>query len=157
MVDSGAVAWVRMPTVYAAARVLGCDATLARMLQAAATACVVIALSAIWHRRAPLAWRGSALALGLPLASPYAFDCDLVVLVLPLAWLFRDALREKVPLGQEALLAVAWASPALFWVIAMAGGPPLMPAVLATLMVLVWRRVFVPAPAPLRHALGNAA
>ena len=157
MADGGAAPWVRMPTVYAAARVLGCDAQGARLLQAAATACVVVALCAIWHRKAPLAWRGSALALALPLASPYAFEHDLVVLVLPLAWLFRDALREKVPLSHEALLTIAWAAPALFWVIAMAGGPPLMPALLAALLLMVWRRVFAPAPVPLHHPLGKAA
>jgi uncharacterized protein (TIGR03382 family) len=76
---------------------------------------------------------------------------------MPLAWLFRDALREKVPLTHEALLAIAWAAPALFWVIATAGGPPLMPVLLATLMAVVWRRVFAPAPVPLPDALGKAA
>jgi hypothetical protein len=148
IVDTGAVPWTRMPTVYAAARVLGLDATAARLLQTAVTAAVVLALCTIWHRRAPLAWRGSALALALPLATPYAFDHDLVVLVLPVAWLFCDALRERASLVEETLLVVAWASPALFWVIAMAGGPPLMPVLLAVLLLMVWRRVFVGAPAP---------
>ena len=32
----------------------------------------------------------------------------------------------------------------LFWVIAMAGGPPLMPVVLAALMALVCRHAFGP-------------
>lgn len=147
IVDGGSVPWTRMPTVYAAARVLGLDATVARLLQTAATAAVVMALCAIWHRRAPLAWRGSALAIALPLATPYAFDYDLVVLVLPLAWLFGDALREKASPIEEILLLLAWAAPALFWVIAMAGGPPLMPVLLAALMATVWRRVFAATPA----------
>lgn len=156
IVDTGAVPWTRMPTVYAAARVLRLDATVARLLQTAVTAAVVLALCAIWHRRAPLPWRGSALAIALPLATPYAFDYDLVVLVLPLAWLFRDALRERASFVEEALLVVAWAWPALFWVIAMAGGPPLMPVLLAALLLMVWRRVFVAAPASVAHTVKAA-
>jgi hypothetical protein len=156
IVDTGAVPWTRMPTVYAAARVLGLDATVARLLQTGATSAVVIALCAIWRRRAPLAWRGSALAIALPLATPYAFDYDLVVLVLPIAWLFRDALRERGSLVDETLLVVAWASPALFWVIAMAGGPPLMPVLLAVLLLMVWRRVFAPVPTPVAHTVEAA-
>jgi hypothetical protein len=156
IVDTGAVPWTRMPTVYAAARVLGFDATVARLLQTAVTAAVVLALCAIWCRRAPLAWRGSALAIALPLATPYAFDYDLVVLVLPIAWLFRDALRARASLVDETLLVAAWASPALFWVIAMAGGPPLMPVLLAVLLLMVWRRVFAPVPAPVAHTVEAA-
>jgi alpha-1,2-mannosyltransferase len=150
------VPWTRMPTVYAAARVLGLDATVARLLQAGVTAAVVIALCAIWRRRVPLAWRGSALAIALLLATPYAFDYDLVVLVLPIAWLFRDALRARASLVDETLLVAAWASPALFWVIAMAGGPPLMPVLLAVLLLMVWRRVFAPVPAPVAHTVEAA-
>jgi alpha-1,2-mannosyltransferase len=142
MIEDGAVPWVRLPTVYAAARILGCDVTAAQLIQAAVAAAAVVALCTIWYRRSPLAWRGAALALAVPLATPYAFDYDLVVLVLPLAWLMVDAFREKPPMAEQALLALAWVSPALFWVIVAAGGPPLMPAMLAALFVLVWRRAF---------------
>ena len=155
IVDSGAIPWARMPTVYAAARSLGFDAVGAQLLQTAVAAAAVLALCAIWYRRAPLAWRGSALAIALPLATPYAFDSDLVVLVLALAWLFQDALREKGRVQEEVLLAVAWASPALFWVMTIAGGPPLMPVLLAALMLLVWRRVFD--LAPVHHAVSKTA
>jgi hypothetical protein len=142
VLDSGAVPWMRMPTVYAASRVLGLEAATAKLLQTAATGAILVFVCAVWYRRAPLAWRGSALALALPLATPYAFDYDLVVLTLPIAWLFQAMMGEGADALDETLLAVAWFAPALFWVIAMAGGPPLMPLILAGMLLLVWRRAF---------------
>ena len=92
----------------------------------------------------PLAWRGSVLVLALPLATPYCFDYDLVVLAMPIVWLLQSTLKEQAAPADLALLTLAWFSPALFWVIAMAGGPPLMPVVLAALMALVCRHAFGP-------------
>ncbi len=144
VLDSGAVPWVRMPTIYAAGRLLELDIASARLLQALASLAMVAVVCAVWHRRAPLAWRGSVLVLALPLATPYCFDYDLVVLVMPIAWLLQSTLNEKAAPAELALLTLAWFSPALFWVIAMAGGPPLMPVVLAALMALVCRHAFGP-------------
>jgi hypothetical protein len=99
-------------------------------------------VAAIWRRSTALAWRGSALAIALVLATPYASDGDLVVLVFPLAWLMQHMIREESGAGEELLVAVVWLAPAVFWVIALAGGPPTMPLLLAGLMLLVWRRAF---------------
>lgn len=146
VVDSGQIPWVRMPTVYAALLQLGLDTGAARAVQGIATLASLATVCAIWYRGAPLAWRASALALAIPLATPYAFDYDLVILVLPVAWLFRASLDEE-PLSTVGLaVAVAWAAPALFWLVTLAGGPPLMPLILGGLMVLVWRRAFHPEP-----------
>jgi hypothetical protein len=157
VVDSGAVPWVRMPTVYAAMRVLGLDATTGRIVQFVATAAIAVIVCAIWYRRAPIAWRGAALALALPLATPYAFDYDLVVLILPIAWILLSDAGERPRPGGDLLLAIAWTAPALFWVIALAGGPPLMPLLLAALLLAVWRRVYPKAAAPVPEPLGKAA
>src|SRR5690606_16565148 len=146
VLDTGAVPWVRMPTVYAAARVLGLEIAPARVLQAIATAAALVVVGIVWYRRAPLAWRGSALVLAFPLATPYAFAYDPVARVLPIAWLFLASLEDEASPVEHAMLVVAWFSPALFWVIARAGGPPLMPLVLAGLMALVWHRTASAAP-----------
>lgn len=142
MIEGGAIPWARLPTVYAAARILGFDVPTAQLIQAAVAAVAIVVVCVIWHRRAAPAWRGSALVLALPLVTPYAFDHDLVVLVLPLAWLARDVLRSGAPVTDQLLLALAWVSPALFWVIVIAGGPLLMPLLLAALLQIVWRRAF---------------
>jgi hypothetical protein len=149
VLDSGAVPWVRMPTVYAAARLFELNVVTARLLQTLASVAMVAMVCAIWYRRASLAWRGSALALALPLATPYCFDYDLVVLILPLAWLFQATMRDKAQPIDLALLTATWFAPALFWVIAMAGGPPLMPLLLVALIALVWRHAFAAIAQPL--------
>ena len=144
VVDSGAVPWVRMPTVYAGLLRLGLDAGPARLAQGVATLASLAVVCAVWYRGAPLAWRASALALAIPLATPYAFDYDLVIMALPVAWLFRASLDEQ-PLSLTGFaVAAAWAAPALFWLVTLGGGPPLMPVILAGLMIFVWRRA-VPA------------
>jgi hypothetical protein len=149
VLDSGAVPWVRMPTVYAAARLFEFDISTARLLQTLASVAMLTTVCAIWYRRAPLAWRGSALALALPLATPYCFDYDLVALILPIAWLVQSTMRETALPVDLTLLTLTWFSPALFWVIAMAGGPPLMPLILIALIALVWRHAFAATPEPL--------
>jgi hypothetical protein len=157
VVDSGAVPWVRMPTVYAAMRVMGFEAATGRIVQFVATVAAAAVVCAIWYRRAPIAWRGAALALALPLATPYAFDYDLVVLILPLAWILLGELGAPFRHGGDLLVAVGWVAPALFWVIALAGGPPLMPLLLATLMLLVWRRVFPKMASSVAEPVGKIA
>jgi hypothetical protein len=149
VLDSGAVPWVRMPTVYAAARLFEADIAMARLLQTLASVAMVATVCAIWYRRAALAWRGSVLALALPLATPYCFDYDLVLMTLPIAWLIQATAQEKAQPAELTLLTLAWFSPALFWVIAVAGGPPLMPLLLISLIILVWRHAFAAMPAPL--------
>jgi hypothetical protein len=140
--DAEAMLWARAPTVYAATRLIGGDMLIGRLLQVAASIAAVAVVGATWIRRAPLAWRGSTLALAFLLATPHGAGGDLVLLVFPLGWLMQHMAGEDSGAGEEFLVAIGWFAPALFWVIALAGGPPTMPLVLAALTLLVWRRAF---------------
>jgi hypothetical protein len=140
--DAEAMLWARLPTVYAATRLVGGDMLAGQLLQFAAAIASVAVVGATWIRRASLAWRGSALALAFLLATPHAAGGDLVLLVFPLGWLMQHMAREESGAGEEFLVALGWFAPALFWVITLAGGPPTMPLVLAALTLLVWRRAF---------------
>lgn len=145
LVDEGMLPWARMPTVYLAGRLLGIDDGLAHAIQIAVALAAVAAVCAIWRRRPPLALRGAALAVAIPLATPYLFDYDLVVVALAIGWLAQLGLREGWRSGEIALLSVAWVSPALFWPLAAYGGVPLTPLLQAALLAAVARRVFWPA------------
>jgi hypothetical protein len=142
--DAEAMLWARLPSVYAAVHLMGGDMLVGRLLQAGVAVATLAIVGAIWLRLAPLAWRGSALALAFVLATPHATAGDLAVLVLPLAWLMQHMAGEESGAGEEFLVALAWFAPAVFWVIALAGGPPIMPVMLAALGFLIWRRAFPP-------------
>lgn len=151
LMDTGALPWARMPTVYAALRQVGVEAGPARLVQGIVGLAALVAVCGLWLRRAPFGLRASALAAAVPLATPYAFDYDLVVLALAVGWLARAGLAEGWRPGEIAVLSLAWLAPAAFWIVAHVGGPPLMPIVLIALLAAIWQRARA-APAALRPA-----
>ena len=96
--------------------------------------------------RAPLALAGSALVLSIPLTTPYAYDYDLVMLLLPLAWLVLEARATGFRRGEAALLVAAWAVPVAGTFVAEA--TRFQPAWLILLLLLLatWRRAALSAP-----------
>lgn len=152
LLDTGALPWERMPSVYVSARLVGLDVATARTVQGAAALISIAIVCLIWHRGAPLRWRGAAIAAALPLMTPYVFDYDLVLLAFAMAWLVDACLKDGWRMGDTALLIAVWIGPALSWPIIKAGGPPFLPLVFALLLAAVWRRgfpaaVFAPVPA----------
>jgi hypothetical protein len=105
--------WGKMPTVFAAAQMAGASWEVAAVLQAVATAGVVLAVSWVWFRGMPLSRRGSVLALGIILATPYAFAYDLTIIALPFAWLGYEAYTNDSK-AEAFFLLLAWASIAWF-------------------------------------------
>ncbi len=99
--------WGKMPTVFAAARLWGASQELAAAIQAVATIGGILVVGWVWLRRLPLPIRGSVLAVGIFLTTPYAFDYDLVILALPFSWLGWQAYDQDSKF-QEVFLLLAW-------------------------------------------------
>ncbi|MHB8068495.1 MAG: glycosyltransferase family 87 protein [Desulfobaccales bacterium] len=99
--------WAKMPTIFATARNLGADLVVAEVIQMAITLIAIVIVAWIWWKRAPLTLRGSSLVLATFLATPYAFEYDLVLIALPFAWLgweeFSRGRRQA-----QGLLAACW-------------------------------------------------
>jgi alpha-1,2-mannosyltransferase len=140
LLEAGRVPWDRMATVFAAARLAGAGVGLSYGLQVAVALGALGVLAVLWGRRAPLALSGSALVASIPLTTPYAYDYDLVMLLLALIWLTREGLATGFRRGEGLLLAVAWASPVAGWLIAQRTGVQLTWAVLLMLLWAVLRR-----------------
>jgi hypothetical protein len=108
--ETAADLWPRMPTVYAAARLAGGGAALARVLQGAAALAALAAVIRLWRRDAPLSLRAGVLPPAILLTTPHAVIYDLALLALPLAWLGWEACQE----GRARdiwPLALVWLSP----------------------------------------------
>jgi hypothetical protein len=146
MLEGGQVPWNRMATAFASARLAGLGVGPSYALQVAVALVAFGVLAQIWWRRAPLALAGSALVLSIPLTTPYAYDYDLVMLLLPLAWLVQEARRTGFHRGEAALLVAAWAMPVAGFLIAEATSLQATWVVLLLLLLVTWRRTRVSAP-----------
>ena len=140
--EAGLLFLHKMPTVFAATRLLGGELSPAYALQAlvglGAAALTVYA----WYRRlGTLELRAALLAVALPLLSPYAYDYDLVVLALPIALLAADGLRHGWQPGMRTLLAAVWLAPLALPAIAEALKLQLMPALLIVFFAYIYRRL----------------
>ncbi|MFZ0051741.1 MAG: glycosyltransferase family 87 protein [Desulfobaccales bacterium] len=79
--------WSKMPTVFAACRLAGASFPVAVAFQGASTLGISAVVCWVWRCRPPLAMKASILTVGIFLATPYAFECDLAVLGPAFAWL----------------------------------------------------------------------
>ena len=89
---------------------------------------------------------GSALVLSIPLTTPYAYDYDLVMLLLPLAWLIQEARATGFRPGEPLLLIAAWAMPVAGKFIAEATRLQPTWLILLVLLLMTWRRASFSAP-----------
>jgi len=150
--ETGQIAWDRLVTVFGAARLAGAGITASYALQSLTTLAALGILWWVWRRPAPLALRGSALALAIPLTTPYAFDYDLVLLLLPLAWLLREGTANGFRRGEATLLVLAWLCPVAGWLVALWSHLLMTPALLLLLLLATLRRAIAPAPG--QHPVG---
>lgn len=146
LLDAGRVPWDRMATVYASARLLGLGIAPSYAAQIVVAIAALAMLAQLWWRRVPLALAGSALVLSIPLTTPYAFDYDLVMLLLPIAWLVQQARSTEFRLGEVALLIAAWAVPVAGKLVAEATAFQPTWLILLLLLITVWRRAAASAP-----------
>jgi alpha-1,2-mannosyltransferase len=132
--------WPKMQSVFGAVRVLHGSEALGYGLQAAAAAwSVFMVLRCALHRPS-----GSALVAGGAVASllctPYMFDYDLTCLVVPMAFLGAAALRDGWRPWEKIVLLAAFAWPLAARTLATPHGVPLVPPLLACLLILCLRR-----------------
>lgn len=129
VLEAGLVARFKMPTVAAALLELGVPVGGARAAQGAAALAAAAAVAWAWSRHRPEAARGTVLATGALLATPFAFDYDLALLILPLLWISTDARRP----GDGVLLALGAVLPILGPAVAGSTGVSIAPVVILAL------------------------
>lgn len=146
LLEHGETVWARMPTLFAAIRLLGLPLPLAYAAQAAASAVAAATVWRLWRRPAPPALRHAGLAVAATLATPYLLHYDLMLLGVALAWLGRDLAagpaRGPTPWLPAAMLAT-WFAPALS-LLATPLGAPVIPALGFALLRLIARRADSP-------------
>ncbi len=85
----GANGWNNIESVYGLMRWLGYDNAMGWFAQVSMTGASGAALWILWRRRLPFELKAAALSLSALLATPYLYVYDYLVLVVPLAFLYR--------------------------------------------------------------------
>jgi len=88
LADDGAD-WNKLETVFGLMRILGAGEAAAWSVQIAVALMAAAAIAALWRSKTAYEIKAAALATGAMLATPYLFTYDLVILAVPLAYLFR--------------------------------------------------------------------
>jgi hypothetical protein len=87
--SEGRADWSKLQTAFGLTRTLGGSETLAWTVQAVLALVAAGAIAMLWRSPAAYEIKAAALATGAMLATPYLYTYDLVVLAVPLAFLFR--------------------------------------------------------------------
>ena len=108
----GKATWWKLQSIFSLVRYLGGPEQLAWAFQWVLTASVATVLVLMWRSRVPYTLKAAALAAGALLATPYLFIYDMVVLAIPIAFLFRIGLRTgfrgyELPALGGALVLIA--------------------------------------------------
>jgi arabinofuranan 3-O-arabinosyltransferase len=110
--SEGAADWSKLQTAFGLTRTLGGSEPLAWSIQAIVTLTAAGAVAMLWRGAAQYEIKAAALGAGLMLATPYLYTYDLVVLAVPLAFLFRLGLTrgflpyEQIGIGFACLLVL---------------------------------------------------
>ena len=140
LLEHGESFWPRMPSLYAAARLLGLGNLAAYGVQALSALGAVVAVFLAWRSRAPTPVKGAALAAGAFLASPYAWDYDMVVLIFAALWMWSDGAARGFRPWEKLTTAAVIVSPLLAPAIAGAIHIQPTPILLWTWLILIVRR-----------------
>jgi len=148
---SGRIAFGGMVTPFGGARLLGFDPGHAYAIQAMATATMVAVVAWVWGRRMSRPSRGATLLVATLLAVPLALFYDMLLGLVAIGWLIREARVHGFLPWEKILLLAIYAAALATWTVGTAWHVPLGPAITLTILLLCLRRVVASA-----RAAGNA-
>ena len=129
------IPWQRIPTVFISVIKATDNFSWALAAQGISTVAAVAACAWVWMRNQGVAARALALAAAIPLATPYALDYDMAILVIPFAFLAWQAWRFGPRPGMLFMLVLLWIAPLLMWFASHTIGQQVGPAIFIALLV----------------------
>lgn len=139
-VEQGAALLARMPTVFAAVKLISGGVLLPYAIHGVVAAAALASVMYAWTGPCSFALRAAVLVTGGLLLPAYLYDYDLVCLGLAIAWLGAHAHRVGWLRGERELLAVLWLMP--LWTRVTDAGIGFQPLPLGLMLALglgVWR------------------
>lgn len=130
----------KIASVYSMVRKLGAPAAAAYAVHGIVALAVLALAIRAWRRDGEELPRIAMAASTVPLVSPYLFDYDLAVIVLPIGALLIDGFRNGWMPGMRVILSVAWLAPAVAPKLAEFTGVQIIPLASVALFAMAWRR-----------------
>ena len=138
--ENGLVSYAKMASTFAAIRLLGGSVDIAFAAQAAVSVTVLVILLAIVRHRPGAAVEGAAMALGGCMLTPFLLDYDLMLLIVPLAWIATQADRSASLPWEKLVGVMAFMLPLLTRLVAEHVGLPVAPVLMFALLACFVRR-----------------
>ncbi|MDD3146912.1 MAG: glycosyltransferase family 87 protein, partial [Candidatus Riflebacteria bacterium] len=136
ILKAGALPFAKMPTPYAAIRLLGVQPASASLIQGISTLLCLLFVVLLWRSRAGYGIKAAGLIAATLLASPFGFDYDLVILFPAMTFLYSEFSGRQLFMRRLAVLSAAiWAIPLAGPIIASMTGFNIMPLVILALCV----------------------
>ncbi len=118
VLEDGRLPWAKMPSLFAALRLLGTPVDWAYAAQGAMALVAAAAVALVWWRRVPLPLAAAVLTSGALLVSPHVNDHDMALLAVPIAILAWHGHRAGGLRGEREILAAAWLAPVITAIVA---------------------------------------
>jgi len=141
VLEQGLVDAYKMQSTYAAVRVIGGTHAAACIIQGLVSVSALTALVWVIMRTPRGDVEAPVMALAALLVSPFLLDYDLVILALPLAWLYAQARRTGFMPHEKLVMLAAFVLPLVARTLAKGAHLPLAPLVIAALFAVVVRRL----------------
>lgn len=132
------IAWERMPTVFVATLHATDQVAWARLAQVASTLVALGVAAWIWFRTPNMLPRTLGIAASVFLASPYAFDYDTALLVVPFLILIESRRVLEMPPVEKMVLFLLWTAPWILWFFSDWLGQQVGPLFFGILLVYAW-------------------
>lgn len=152
VLEDGRLPWAKMPSLFAALRLVGVPVDWAYVGQAALAAATAATVALVWWRATPLPLAAAVLTSGALLVSPHVNDHDLALLAVPIALLAWHGQQAGWWRGEREILALAWLAPVLTALVATPTRVQVGLACVLALFVLAARRALAAAPESPRRA-----
>jgi len=139
-VEEGAALLARMPTVFAAVKMMSGGVVLAYAMHGIVAAAALASVAYAWSRPCSFALRAAVLVSAGLLVPAYLYDYDLAFLGLAIAWLGVHGHRTGWQRGERELLVLLWLLP--LWGLLAGAGIRFQPMPFGLMLALalgVWR------------------
>ncbi len=138
--EQGDTGWFKIQSLFAWARMWGAPVPVAYVLQGALSVALGGALIWLWRSAAAYPLKAAALCIASILATPYAFDYDMMVLAPAIAFLAVDGMERGFSPWEKTGLAALWLIPLVARNFALLTFIPLGVPVMLAIFILLVRR-----------------
>lgn len=138
--DSGAIGFAKMVSVFAGLRLVGVSSEVAMTVQGVVTMTAAAMVAGTGWRYGFTPGLAALVLAGAPIATPFVLDYDLLLIAVPIAYLFSRGQADGFAGWERITIAGAFVGGAFARPLAINVGVPIMPFLLIALFMLVWQR-----------------